>query len=308
MVSGQDGIPATSASAARRKPLMRLSCSDYTWPLLPHASALDLIRALGCDAVDIGFMGQRSHVRPERVHGAVALSAGAVRERVESRGLAVADVFAIPFTDFETMSANNPDPGQQTRSLEFFADAVEFAALVGAPGLTTLPGVLFDGDSFDSALHRAADGLARRVEMAAAKGLATSVEPHTGSLIDTPDKTRQLLDLVPGLQITLDYAHFAYGGVPQPEIDPLLRHARHLQCRPGRPGGLQVPVSEDGIDWASVVAQLNAAGYGGYLALEYTWQEWLGCNRVDTVAESALLRDVLRDADKASRPVTAASR
>ena len=91
---------------------MRLSCADYTWPLLPHAGALDLIRALDCDAVDIGFMSLRSHVRPEQSHGRIAATAGAVRERVESRGLAVADVFAIPYTDFETMAANNPDSGR----------------------------------------------------------------------------------------------------------------------------------------------------------------------------------------------------
>lgn len=284
---------------------MRLSCSDYTWPLLSHPNALDLIRALGCEGVDLGFMGRRSHVRPEDVHGAVPFAAGAVRERVESRGLVVADVFAIPFTDFETMSANNPDPAQQSRSLEFFADAVDFAASVGSPGLTTLPGVLFPGDTFDDALARSAEGLQRRVELAAARGLATSVEPHTGSLIDTPEKTLALLDRVPGLQITLDYAHYVYGGVEQADIDPLLRHARHLQCRPGRPGGLQVPVSEDAIDWPSIVAQLNAAGYAGWLALEYTWQEWLGCNRVDTVAESALLRDVLVHADENSRQTAA---
>jgi sugar phosphate isomerase/epimerase len=282
--------------------LMRLSCSDYTWPLLSHTAALDLIRALGCEAVDLGFMTGRSHVRPEQVHGAVALHAGQVRERVESRGLRVADVFAIPYTDFETMSANNPDPDQQKRSLEFFTDAVEFAVLVGAPGVTTLPGVLFDGDSFEAALDRSADGLARRVEMAAARGLSTSVEPHTGSLIDTPDKTRQLLDRVPGLGITLDYAHYVYGGIAQHQIDPLLPHARHLQIRPGRPGVLQAPVAEDAIDWAPVVAQLDRLGYDGYLALEYTWQEWLGCNRVDTVAESALLRDLLLRADRAGAP------
>jgi sugar phosphate isomerase/epimerase len=279
---------------------MRLSCSDYTWPLLPHGAALDLVRALGCAAVDIGFMTNRSHVRPEQAHGAVALTAGTVRERAESRGLAVADVFAIPYTDFETMSANNPDAAEQGRSLEFFADAVEFAALAGAPGLTTLPGVVFQGDTFASALARSADGLARRLEMAAARGLALSVEPHTGSLIDTPDKTRQLLDKVPGLAITLDYAHYVYGGAAQADIDPLLPFARHLQIRPGRPGKLQVPVSEDAIDWTTVVGALSRAGYPGYLALEYTWQDWLDCNQVDTVAESALLRDLLLAADRGS--------
>jgi sugar phosphate isomerase/epimerase len=277
--------------------VMRLSCSDYTWPLLPHAAALDLISALGCQAVDLGFMTNRSHVRPEQVHGAVALHAGLVRERVESRGLAVADVFAIPYTDFETMAANNPEPVQQERSLEFFADAVEFAALVGAPGVTTLPGVLFHGDSFDSALTRSASGLARRVAMAAERGLATSVEPHTGSLIDTPEKTLALLAKVPDLKITLDYAHYVYGGVAQADIDALLGYARHLQIRPGRPGQLQVPVTEDAINWAPVVAALKQASYPGYLALEYTWQDWLGCNRVDTVGESALLRDVLLQAN-----------
>jgi sugar phosphate isomerase/epimerase len=275
---------------------MRLSCADYTWPLLPHSAVLDLIRAIGCDAVDLGFMTNQSHLWPERMHGRVAAAAGGVRERVESRGLVVADVFAIPYTDFETMSANNPDAGQQARSLDYFADAVVFTATVGAPGLTTLPGVLFAGDTFEQALSRAAEGLCRRLEIAAAAGLALSVEPHTGSLIDTPDKTLQLLDKVPGLSITLDYAHYVYGGVEQSDIDPMLRHARHLQCRPGRPGELQVAVSEDSIDWRAVVHALKGQGYDGYLALEYTWQEWMGCNRVDTVGESILLRDVLRSA------------
>jgi hypothetical protein len=64
---------------------------------------------------------------------------------------------------------------------------------------------------------------------------------------------------------------------------------------------LQVAVAMDAIEWAPVVAALNARGYTGYLALEYTWQEWLNCNRVDTVGESALLRDLLLAADQASR-------
>lgn len=281
---------------------MRLSFADYTWPLLRHANALDLGRALGCEAVDIGFMTNRSHIRPEDTRTPVAVRAGVVRERVESRGLAVADVFAIPYTDFETMSANNPDPGEQRRSLDFFGAAVEFAALVGATGMTTLPGVLFAGDTFADALGRAAEGLRRRVDIARQRGLALSVEPHTGSLIDTPERTRELLDLVPGLHITLDYAHYVYAGVPQDEIDPLLPAARHLQCRPARPGALQVRVAEDAIGWASVVATLRSAGYEGYFALEYVWQEWLDCDRVDTVAESALLRDVLVAAwDKAGQ-------
>ncbi|MER6527350.1 sugar phosphate isomerase/epimerase family protein [Streptomyces sp. NPDC001508] len=280
---------------------MRLSCADYTWPLLPHAAALDLIRAIGCDAVDLGFMSLRSHIRPEQEHGAIAYAAGAARERVTSRGLAIADVFAIPYTDFETMAVNNPDPAQQDRSFEFFLDAVEFAQHVGAPGITTLPGVLFGGESFGQALARSAEGLNRRVELAASRGLELSVEPHTGSLIDTPEKTLRLLESVSGLRITLDPAHYVYADVPQREIEPLLTHVRHLQCRPGRPGKLQVAVSEDAIDWTPIVSTLHQQGFSGYLALEYVWQEWMDCNRVDTVAESVLLRDLLLAAVRSYR-------
>ena len=173
---------------------------------------------------------------------------------------------------------------------------MRFTRAVGAPGLTTLPGVIFPGEGFGDALARSAEGLRRRVDIAAQAGLALSVEPHVQSLIDTPDKTWQLLELVPGLRLTVDHAHYVYGGARQADIDALLGWARHLQCRPGRPGQLQVRVAEDAIDFERVMALLVAQGYDGCVAVEYTWQDWLDCNRIDTVGETALMRDRLRAA------------
>lgn len=275
---------------------MRLSCPDYTWPSLPHAAVLDLIKALDFPAVDLGFMAGRSHVRPEEVADDPAAAGGRVRGQLEERGLEVADVFAIPAADFQSRALNNPDPGARAKSLDFFGCAVRFASAVGARGLTTLPGVVFPGEQFDDAVVRSADGLRRRVEMAANAGLELSVEPHVESLIDSPGRTRRLLELVPGLRLTVDHAHHVYGGAEQADIDALLGWARHLQCRPGRRGQLQVRVAEDAIDFGRVVELLLAQGYEGYLAVEYTWQDWLDCNRVDTVGETALMRDRLRAA------------
>lgn len=275
---------------------MRLSCPDYTWPSLPHAAVLDLIRALEFPAVDLGFMAGRSHIRPEAAAADPEAAGRQVRGQLEQRDLVLADVFAIPATDFQSRALNNPDPAARAASLEFFQAAVRFARAAGTTGLTTLPGVVFAGEPFGEALARSADGLRHRVDLAARAGLALSVEAHVESLIDTPDKTWQLLDLVPGLQLTLDHAHFVYGGAAQGDIDALLGSARHLQCRPGRPGQLQVRVAEDAIEFEKVVAQLQAQGYDGFLAVEYTWQDWLDCNRVDTVGETALMRDRLRTA------------
>lgn len=282
---------------------MLLSCPDYTWPLLPHAAVLDLVRALDLDGVDVGFMAGRSHVRPEAVASEGAEHGASLRAELDKRGLRAADVFAIPATDFESMSVTNPSSAEQERSVDFFSSAVRFAAALGAPGITTLPGTRFPGDTFEDALSRAVPALSRRVDLAAAAGLAVSVEPHVGSLIEEPESTHTLLDRVPGLTLTLDHAHFVYSGVPQAEIDELLPSARHLQCRPAAPGQLQLPVAEDTIDFDGVVHDLARLGYRGFLAVEFVWQEWMGCNRVDTVAETALMRDRLRLAQHQTSPV-----
>ncbi len=275
---------------------MRLSCSDYTWPLLPHAAVLDLVAAMGFPAVDIGFMTNRSHVRPELVAAAPVVAARQLAAELERRNLAVADVFAIPAEDFASASLNNPDPAEQARSLEFFRTALAFAEALGSPGLTTLPGTEFPGDSFSGALERSARGLRQRVEMAGERGLAVSVEAHVGSLVPSVDKARELLDAVPGLTLTLDYGHLVCLGEDQARVHELLPSARHLQCRAAQVGQLQVPVVDDLIDFDDVVARLAAQAYSGYLAVEYTWQEWMGCNRVDTIAETVQMKDRLQAA------------
>ena len=40
----------------------KLACADFTFPLLPHAKALDLIAMLGIKGVDIGLFEDRSHL------------------------------------------------------------------------------------------------------------------------------------------------------------------------------------------------------------------------------------------------------
>ena len=44
---------------------MKLSCTDFSFPLLPHETALQIISLLGLRGVDIGLFAGRSHLRPE---------------------------------------------------------------------------------------------------------------------------------------------------------------------------------------------------------------------------------------------------
>ncbi|WP_051579456.1 sugar phosphate isomerase/epimerase family protein [Pseudonocardia acaciae] len=274
---------------------MTLSCADYTWPAVPHRLALDIVAGLGFDAVDIGYMWGRSRLRPEEVGADVDLWAGRVSERCEARGLAVADVF-YQAPDFVTMSVNHPDPAEVDRGRPYFTRALQLAARLGSPGVTILPGTVHDGDSPERALERSAAELRRRVRLAEDAGLQLSVEPHHGSVTDTPARTLDLLERVPGLRLTLDYGHFTVAGFPDEEIEPLVRHARHVQCRGAAPGVLQAGMRDNTIDFARQVAALRSSAYTGYLACEYVWAEWMGCDRVDNLSETVALRDVLRAA------------
>jgi hypothetical protein len=54
----------------------KLACADFSFPLLPHDKALDLIALLDFEGVDIGLFEGRSHLWPSRVFEDVAGSAG----------------------------------------------------------------------------------------------------------------------------------------------------------------------------------------------------------------------------------------
>src|SRR5438270_12602415 len=105
----------------------RLACADFTWPLLPHADVMRLIKLLGIEGVDLGLFADRSHVRPEHVRGDVPYWSGVLKERLAGVGLELADFFVQASTAFEPMAVNNPDPREQAESWALFVDMLEMA-------------------------------------------------------------------------------------------------------------------------------------------------------------------------------------
>ncbi len=277
---------------------MKLACADYTWPLLGHPQVVALIKALDLGGVDIGFFGNRSHIRPEQVRGQVDFWAGVTAERVNAAGLEVADLFYQPWTDFARMAANHPDPGEQAESDDLFAVALAFARGIGAPGMTMLPGLIFPGETASDSIAHSATKLRQRVEQCGEVGLGLSVEGHVGSNVDSPDRLGELVAKTPGLKLTLDYTHFIYLGYSEAEVAPLQVHARHVQLRGAAKGKLQANYGESEIDHYRLVTQLKERGYDGWLSFEYVWQDWLNCNLSENLSETILLRDLVRAALK----------
>ena len=271
---------------------MRLACADDSFRLLrPHRAALELVAALGVEGVDLFLAGNRSIVRPEDIRGDLAGAAARISRDLQEVGLTVSDLFVIPWTDLETMAPNNPDPEQREASRALFLDMLELADLVGAPGMTALPGIHWPAESYEDSLARAGEELAWRAERARSEGLGFSVEPHVGSVVPTPEQALQLVERTPGLQITLDYTHFVCQDIAEESADVLIPFTRHVHIRGATAARVQASVRDSSIDFERMLGALEAGGYDGYLTLEYVWLQWEGCHECDNLAETILLRD-----------------
>jgi sugar phosphate isomerase/epimerase len=281
---------------------LKLSCADFSFPLLSHDQSLDVIAMLGILGVDVGLFSGRSHLHPEIELKQVSRRAKALAQKLAERGLDLADVFLIPGTSFAENAPNHPDAAVRAAAREQFRRAIEYVVLAGGKHLTALPGVFWPGELRSVAMQRCISELSWRVHYAAENGVRYSVEPHIGSIISRPQAALDLVRHVPGLTLTLDYTHFTRVGIPDREIEPLVRHASHFHCRGACQGRLQTSFARNTIDYARVVKAMRRSRYSGYIAMEYVWQEWERCNESDNLSETIRFRDFFRGLDK--RPPT----
>ncbi|HYV27250.1 MAG TPA: TIM barrel protein, partial [Candidatus Eisenbacteria bacterium] len=185
---------------------LKLSCADFSFPLLLHEAALNLISVLGLRGIDIGLFAGRSHLRPETELRQPKKNGERLRRRLAKYGLAAADIFLQVHENFRDFAINHPEPSRRNFAREQFVRALDYAAAAGSKHLTILPGVSFKNESRAASLACAADELSWRVEKAATTKLAAGIEPHLGSIVDTPERALALAANVPNLGFTLDYA------------------------------------------------------------------------------------------------------
>lgn len=273
--------------------MIRISARDNSFPLLSHRACFAVIADLGLDGVDVSVSDRHGQLSPAAVLDDPEGEAIRIRKLAEAEGLLVADVFVLAGYGPNTLSVNEKDLAARARAREHFERHLAFALALGAPGLSLLPGDRWEDDA-DAAFKVAAEELQWRAERAARDGLLVSVEPHAASVAGRPAAVAALLDAAPDLWLTLDYSHFEYRSIPQSEVHPLLARTRHLQARQAAAGGLQATASTGTIDFATIARHLVEQGYDRWIGLEYTWNDWIP--EVDTIAQSALLRDTFREA------------
>jgi len=272
----------------------KFACADFTFPLLSHPHALDLIANLGFTGVDIGLFEQRSHLWPSKEFKHARASAKKLKRALADRGLVAADVFLQMMPDFTPFAINQPNPARRRKARDWFLRTLEYADAVGCHHVTTLPGVVFAEEGRDASLARSTEELGWRVEQSNLAGLIFGTEAHVGSIVTTPEETADLVRRVPGLALTLDYTHFTRAGISDRSIEPLVKHATHVHMRGACRGRLQCNLKQNTIDYPRMIGAMAKAKYQGWIGVEYIWIDWEHCNESDTISESIQLRDLLR--------------
>jgi sugar phosphate isomerase/epimerase len=110
------------------------------------------------------------------------------------------------------------------------------------------------------------------------------------------------LDAAPDVSLALDPSHQVYLGFEVADLEPLVARTGHVHARQAAKGSMQLPLAQGTIDFEAFIKMLERHGYDGWFCIEYQWEDWLECNRVDCISETALLRDVFNRVVAAAAP------
>lgn len=258
---------------------MKLTVTSWSFPACTLPEAWAVARALGFRAMDLGLLHRAALDRGRIIADPEGAAAGL-------GGIKVSNLYWLFGADIAENAVS--DPAARARNEAEFARVCRFAVAAGSPSIFVLPGISGPG-----AFAAAVAGLGGLVAVAAEHGVMLTVEPHVGGLLGSPARTLALLAEVPGLRLTLDYAHFVCMGFRQAEVDVLAPHAGHVHLRQARPGALQAKWGEGVLDFTAMVGVLREAGYQGYLAVEYVHQAYMNTLCDDVLTETVRMRDHL---------------
>ena len=267
---------------------MKLSLASWSLRGLTLQEAAGLSNLLGIGALDLGYF-----YKPGLDREALVADPDGTADRVLKLGVALPNLYHL--FGGSLSDRNLADPGNRERNEADFRQVVRFARRAGLGSVFVLPGVINPGQDRASALAESAESLRRLVAISAPEGIQLTIEPHVHSYLESPTLVLDLLDRVPGQKLTLDYAHFACLGYRQEETDMLAPHAAHVHLRQARAGVLQCKLSLGTLNFGAMLGTLKAAGYDGYLSIEYVHQDYMDGQHDDVLTETIDMRDLVRE-------------
>ena len=279
--------------------MIRVAGSTFAFGDMSLEESCRILQDMGFDVADVGASGWslfREWVPQQVVQNIDDPDGEAERIRrvTEEHGLGVSELFIC---DFGT-AINHPDPQERTRTRDMFSKMAKIGQKAGFESLMMLPGDIHEdlGQTPEQAFQTSADQLRALVDIAEEHGLRCNIEPCIYSVAHHPDDALRLMDAVPGLGLTLDYAHQVQLGLGHDEIEVLHPYARHAQAKQSAPGEFQAKPDEGMIDFGRIVRKMKDDSFDGVFSVEFVSSPEVLEKGWDLKAESARLKEILDDA------------
>jgi sugar phosphate isomerase/epimerase len=250
--------------------MLELGCCSQNFRGLNLEDCVRFTAGLGFKYVNIGAFREDFPVPPSRILAEPIKAGREIREVCIRYGVMPVEFFicSVVIEDGSRVQPNDPDPTRRRAMLEAFRKVCECGVEAGLSHIMGVPGEVAANDAPDHGMSISLDTLPKMQEIAARAGIGFTIEPHTGSLLTTPDTVLAMLKELPGLTLSLDYSHFIGAGFKPEELLPLHPHIKHIHAKPAR-NGVPKCLFYDGDDYYEILLKdLLARGWDGVMAME----------------------------------------
>ena len=275
--------------------MIRIAGATFSFGDLTLEESVEVVRDIGFDLVDVGAgWGSYHQVMPQEAVDDPDGQAQRLRRVMDESGLGISELFVMHFGK----PINYPDPEVREWTRGMFEGITTFARKAGFESVMLIPGHVHDdlGQTPEQAFDTCVEELRAMVAVAGEKGLQCNVEPCFGSLAQQPSDAIKLVEAVPGLGLTLDYAHQVQLGLGHDEIEVLHPYAQHFHAKQSAPGAFQARPDEGVVDFGRIIRKLKADGYDGVVCVEFVTNRDLLDAGWDFKRETARLKQILDEA------------
>ncbi len=243
------------------KTKLALCTIAYREKLLDYA--LDVASELGVDGVEI--WGREPHISEKFDENRVRTA----RKMVESRGL------QIPaFGSYLGFGITRP----RTDEIIQLDATLHIARCLGAPVVRVWASDIGSAQADETVWTKTVREIRLACARAAKLGITLAAEMHSGTLADTGDSARRLVEMVGRENFGLNFqvSQYALPETCEQRLEAVLAYVVHVHAQnydrllASNDDSLQhVPLSSGVIDYESLLPRLIEAGYNGYIAVAF---------------------------------------
>ena len=253
---------------------MKIGCSTILYGGHDLTLALDRIAAAGYSAVELCAI---SNMAPHLQLAQDAAYYAAIKASVAERGLEIESIGG---------SGNFGDPDR-------FLQALDAAAAVGAPMITTGAGGKSDDEASYAEVNKKLNALTRD---AASRGVKLSIKPHVNNAVYNTETALRMMGDVDREWVGINYDPTHIWRTPQEEVpeqtlDPLLEHMFSIRIRDVKTRQLQIcPVAqqvagEGDLNLTDLASKLKTAPHVTHAVLEIVGTKEMPVDEIDPVVQ-----------------------